>query len=248
MDPQLSEVVDYHGRRFGAPTELVALLGPGRSQVVTDGLDQTWIAALPSDRISLVGQLGGMLVVRRDECTTVIATLAGGHVSHWRGQPGRLTPTDNDEIELEDLGLLWRLLDDMTTMPVGTTETILSEITGRALLVDILGQAIITGGLDHVDDAIGAFASGSLTRLARLAGLPKPPARLHAGYARDCLVFSGHQRVPIPTGRSSTDLRALHRAVPKRWEIAADLAEILGSPHEAKRLLACSPTWTASAA
>jgi hypothetical protein len=244
MDPRLSALVDCHSRRFGAPTELVAILGPDRSHVVVDGFDRSWIDAIPTDRLSLVGQLGGMVIERCDADMSVTVALAGGRVHRWCGQPGTLEAiATNSADDVATVALLWRVLDPQASVPRGSIETVFAEIAGRALLCDIVGCAVTDGDVEVLDAAVAAFATGSLASLARLGGAPRPPSTPNASYVRDLLVLSGHRRIPLPAGGSNRNDAALHRAVPYRWQIAADLTEVLGRGDAGKLIMACEPRW-----
>lgn len=247
MDPRLIEVIDFHGRRFGAPVEVVALTGLGSSHVIGDGVDIRYIGGIPADRLTLVGQLGGMVVERLDDNTCITIALAGGFVGRWDGTPGRLRLVPPENIDPDTTLLVWRLLDDDAAVPRGPKELVHGEIAGRALLAAVVGDCFSSDDLRHLDETVEAFTKGDLHALARLAGVPRPRRTVDGEYVRDVLIHAGHKRVPIPRGNPERDVRALHRGVPFRWQIAADVGEILDGRDSARAILLSDPQWTGSA-
>lgn len=243
MDPRVADTIDWHSRRLGAPVEIVALMHPGASHVMADGLTSDWIAAVPADRLCLVGQLGGLVIVRSEVDVTITTVLAGGGVDVRRGPPGSLECLDTNMAELSEVAMLWRLLDPQVSRPPGSSQQALAEITARALLTQVLGDVMTNDDILTLDRAVAAFATGSLIDLARCAGMPRPPRHLVAGYLRQVMALGGCRRIPPPRGKGAGDYSEFHRLVPYRWQIAADLATVLARPGAAKELLASGVRW-----
>lgn len=151
-------------------------------------------------------------------------------------------PVDTDAIE--SFTVLWRVMDDTLTNPPGSASEALAEIAARALLSSAVGAAMTSSHGDDMEAAVGAFTAGDLVRLARLSGMPAPPRVISAPYIRSVLIRGGHKAVPLPRGRGRDLVPSLHRAVPYRWHIAADLREVFGDPNGARAVLDCDPVWT----
>ena len=240
MNPDLADIVDWHGRRHGAPAELVAIHGMGRSSLISDSFDTASLGHIPADHLVLAGQMGGALIERCDTAVTITVALASGTVLRWQGPPGQLAPSATLDTDPAVVTWLWSLLDPPSghgCAPVG------AEIAGRVLLDKIFTDAIERDWHEPVAPALEAFHAGDLHLLARLAGTPRPHGAVDGSYIRQLMAHLEWRRIPLPTGNPATSLAALHRRAPYRWQLAIDLRDVIGDVEGARALLWAPTRW-----
>lgn len=240
MNPDLADVVDWHGRRHGAPAELVAIHGPDRSSVITESFDTASLGHIPASHLTLAGQMGGALIERCDTAVTITVALASGTVFRWQGPPGRLAPSATLDTDPAVVTWLWSLLYPASGRGCAPTG---SEIAGRVLLDTILTDAIERDWHEPVTPALEALHAGDLLELARLAGAPRPHGAISGTYIRQLMAHLEWRRIPLPTGNPATSLAALHRRAPYRWQLAIDLRDVLGDVESARTLLWAPTHW-----